>query len=143
MCRLSRRIDWQNLPWMALPMATDRLNLTQAFEEAGIPRDASEKLATAIFEAIGANVATKADLQTAAAAMRLDALQVKTDLRADIAGGHARISASIDHLQQQIEHVQRKLFIKLAAVIVLAAGIGIGAVIWRAALVAAVALHSS
>ena len=110
-------------------MATDRLSLTQAFEDAGIPRDASEKLATTIFEAISANVATRADLQTTSAAMRLDALQVKTDMRADIAGGHAHISASMDHMQRQIELVQRKLFIKLAAVIVFAVAIGCSGVI--------------
>src|SRR4051794_29291213 len=119
-------------------MATDRLSLIQAFEDAGISREASEKLAITIFEAISANVATRADLQTTAAAMRLDALQVKTDLRADIAGGHARIGASMEDLQQQIERVQRKLLIKLSAVVVFAVGISTGAVFWCDALMAAI-----
>jgi hypothetical protein len=41
---------------------TDRLTLARAFEEGGIARDAAERIATEIFDAIHDNVATKADL---------------------------------------------------------------------------------
>jgi hypothetical protein len=45
---------------------SDRLTLAHAFEDAGIARDKAEGLATAIFDAIRENVATKQeiDLQT-------------------------------------------------------------------------------
>lgn len=42
---------------------SDRLALSNAIEEAGIPRDKAERLASVIFNTIRDNVATKADLQ--------------------------------------------------------------------------------
>jgi len=42
---------------------SDRLALSNAIEDAGIPRDKAQRLASVIFEAIHTSVATKADLQ--------------------------------------------------------------------------------
>jgi hypothetical protein len=42
---------------------SDRLALANAIEDAGIPRDKAERLASVIFDTIHDNVATKADLQ--------------------------------------------------------------------------------
>jgi ethanolamine utilization protein EutP (predicted NTPase) len=41
---------------------SDRLALSNAIEEAGIPRDKAQRLASVIFEAIHTSVVTKADL---------------------------------------------------------------------------------
>jgi hypothetical protein len=41
---------------------TDRLTLAHAFEGAGIEREAAERIAGVVFDAIRDNVATKADL---------------------------------------------------------------------------------
>ncbi|HEY2616144.1 MAG TPA: hypothetical protein VGI78_02290 [Acetobacteraceae bacterium] len=41
---------------------TDRLTLAHAFEGAGIGREAAERIAVAVFDAIRDNVATKSDL---------------------------------------------------------------------------------
>jgi hypothetical protein len=49
---------------------TDRLDLTNAFEAAGIERKAAEHLAAQIFDAIRENVATKQDLQLAVTELR-------------------------------------------------------------------------
>jgi hypothetical protein len=59
---------------------TDRLTLTRAFEGAGIGSEAAERIATEIYDAIHANVATKADL----ALLRQDLALVKADLEAKI-----------------------------------------------------------
>ncbi|MGH7097895.1 MAG: hypothetical protein ACREE4_09600 [Stellaceae bacterium] len=49
---------------------TDRLDLTNAIEGAGIERKAAENIAATIFDAIRENVATKQDLQLAVAELR-------------------------------------------------------------------------
>lgn len=41
---------------------SDRLALSNAIEDAGIPRDKAERLASVIYDTIRDNVATKADL---------------------------------------------------------------------------------
>jgi hypothetical protein len=51
---------------------TDRLDLTNAFEAAGIERKAAEHLAAEIFDAIRENVATKADLAELRAELKAD-----------------------------------------------------------------------
>ena len=59
---------------------TDRLDLTNAFEAAGIERKAAEHLAAEIFDAIRENVATKADL----AELRTDLRETELSLEARI-----------------------------------------------------------
>ncbi len=54
-------------------MAADRLALAHAFEDAGIVRDKAERVASAIFDAINDNVATKADI--ARVELRLDLVE--------------------------------------------------------------------
>jgi len=62
-------------------MAADRLALAHAIEDAGIARDKAERVASAIFDAINDNVATKADL-----------FAVRSDLAAAIAATRADIA---------------------------------------------------
>lgn len=66
---------------------TDRLDLTNAFEAAGIERKAAEHLAAEIFDAIRENVATKADLAELRAELKSDIATVRTE----IAAGKAEI----------------------------------------------------
>lgn len=60
-------------------MTTDRLALAHVIEEAGITRDGVERVASAIFDAIRDNVATKQDIAT----VRADtvAMEQRLDLR--------------------------------------------------------------
>ena len=44
---------------------SDRLALANAIEDAGIPREKAERVASVIFDVIHDNVATKADLENA------------------------------------------------------------------------------
>lgn len=57
---------------------TDRLDLTNAFEAAGIERKAAEHLADEIFDAIRETVATKADI--AEVNHRIDLVERRIDL---------------------------------------------------------------
>ena len=66
---------------------TDRLDLTNAFEAAGIERKAAEHLAAEIFDAIRENVATKADL---------------AELRAELKGDIAAVSAKVDLIEHRL-----------------------------------------
>jgi hypothetical protein len=52
-------------------MPTDRLALAHVLEEAGIQREGAEKVASAIFDAIHDNVATKADIARVEARLEL------------------------------------------------------------------------
>ena len=55
---------------------SDRLTLAHAIEDAGIERTKAERMASAIFDAIRDNVATKADI----AAVRADVAAVEAKL---------------------------------------------------------------
>jgi hypothetical protein len=74
---------------------TDRLTLTRALEEGGIPRDAAEH----------DNVATKADLESVEAAVR-------SDLKAEVAAVRADLAL-----------VEHRLLSRLGGMIVAATGI--------------------
>jgi hypothetical protein len=56
---------------------TDRLDLANAIEAAGIERKAAEHLAATIFDAIRENVATKADLQALESRMLLRMTEIE------------------------------------------------------------------
>jgi hypothetical protein len=62
-------------------MAADRLALAHAIEDAGIARDKAERVASAIFDAINDNVATKADV----AGVRSDLATIRSELKAEVA----------------------------------------------------------
>lgn len=67
---------------------TDRLDLTNAFEAAGIERKAAEHLAAEIFDAIRENVATKSDIaelkaDIAAVGGEMREMELRTDARID------------------------------------------------------------
>ncbi|HJU20124.1 MAG TPA: hypothetical protein VJ770_27030 [Stellaceae bacterium] len=59
---------------------TDRLDLTNAFEAAGIERKAAEHLAAEIFDAIRESVATKADLGEVRNELKADLIQFRTEV---------------------------------------------------------------
>ncbi len=79
---------------------TDRLSLANALADANIDRQAAERIATEIFDAIHDNVATKADI----AALKADIAQVRTELHA------------------QIELVEHRLLTRLGSLAVVLAG---------------------
>jgi hypothetical protein len=59
---------------------SDRLALAHAIEEAGIPREKAENVATAIARFVEGSAATKADVERTEAALRTDIVRVETNL---------------------------------------------------------------
>jgi hypothetical protein len=87
---------------------TDRLDLTNAFEAAGIERKAAEHLAAEIFDAIRENVATKADLS-----------ELRTELKADVAA----VRADLQRLEARVDLVEHRLFTRLGGLAVVLWGL--------------------
>lgn len=75
-------------------MTTDRLALAHVIEEAGIARDGAERVASAIFDAIHDNVATKQDIAA---------------VRADIVAMEQRLDLRFEQLERQIDKVVTRL----------------------------------
>jgi hypothetical protein len=72
-------------------MTTDRLSLANALADANIDRNAAERIATEIFDAIHDNVATKTDI----AAVRADLHELELRLEARIDRVVVRLSTVI------------------------------------------------
>jgi len=77
---------------------TDRLDLAGVIEDAGIPRDKAERIASAILDAVHGSVATKTE--TGALMGQLTA--VRTELKGDIAEVSAAVSATRTELTSNI-----------------------------------------
>jgi hypothetical protein len=86
-------------------MATDRLTLARAFQASGMERQSAEDVATAIFDAIYANVATKADLERMGAATKADIERLGATTKADVERLGAATKAEIDRLSVTIERL--------------------------------------
>jgi hypothetical protein len=80
---------------------SDRLALANAIEDAGIPRDKAQRVASVIVDAIHDNVATKADVQNA----------------------EARLDAQVAGVRADLALVEHRLFIRLGGLAVVPAGI--------------------
>lgn len=87
---------------------SDRLSLAHVIEEtAGLDRARAERLSSAIFEAIGAGVATKADLGEA-----------QLDLKARVGEVAATTKQEITRLEARIDLVEHRLLTRLGGLIV-------------------------
>jgi hypothetical protein len=75
---------------------SDRLALANAIEDAGIPRDKAQRVASVIFDAIHDNVATKADVQASEAAVRLQQQASEAALRSEIIGVRTELATQIN-----------------------------------------------
>ena len=80
---------------------SDRLALANAIEDAGIPRDKAQRVASVIFDAIHDNVATKADVQ----------------------GVEARLDPKIAALSARIDLVEHRLLTRLGGLMVVGFGV--------------------
>jgi hypothetical protein len=84
---------------------TDRLSLTNALSNANIDRQAAERIATEIFDAIHDNVATKADLQVVEAALKADLQRVEADLQRV----EAALKADLQRVEADLQRVEAAL----------------------------------
>lgn len=98
---------------------TDRLTLTRAFEGAGLKSGDAERIATEIYDAIHANVASKADV----AAVEATVSATRTELREEIAAVRADLGADIAALRAELVSLELRLTLRLGAVVVAIAGI--------------------
>ena len=111
---------------------TDRLSLTNALSNANIDRQAAERIATEIFDAIHDNVATKADLQVVEAALKADLQRVEADLqrieaalRADLQRLEAGLKAELALRFSELEH---RMTVRFGSVMVVLTGIVLAAI---------------
>jgi|SRR5215472_9813100 len=87
---------------------SDRLALAHVIEDAGIPREKAEAVATAIARFVEGSAATKADVERVEVTVRA----VEAALRAEIAGARAEIARVAD-----------RTFNRLGALVVVVMGI--------------------
>jgi FKBP-type peptidyl-prolyl cis-trans isomerase (trigger factor) len=122
---------------------TDRLSLTNALSNANIDRQAAERIATEIFDAIHDNVATKADLQVVEAALKADLQVVEAALKADLQRVEAdlqRIEAALRADLQRLEaglkaelalrfsELEHRMTVRFGSVMVVLTGIVLAAI---------------
>lgn len=91
---------------------SDRLALAHAIEDAGIPREKAEGVATAIARFMEGSTATKADVERSEAALKADIARVETGLKAEIAGVRADLNL-----------VEHRLLTRLGALAVVLCGL--------------------
>jgi hypothetical protein len=84
---------------------SDRGDLANAIEDAGIPRDKAERIALAIIDAVHGSVATKTE--TGALMGQLTA--VRTELKGDIAEMSAALSAARNQLAGDVATMHTEL----------------------------------
>lgn len=106
---------------------TDCLALTNAFADSGMDRAQAEHIATAIFDAIHDNVATRADVQASEAAIRADLATSTAALRALLASEVARLDTRLERLDAKAERLAHRTFIRLGVVVATVAGLLFGA----------------
>jgi tRNA U34 5-carboxymethylaminomethyl modifying GTPase MnmE/TrmE len=82
---------------------SDRLALAHAIEDAGIPRDKAESVATAIARFVEGSAATKADVERAEAALKANIDRVEVALKADIDRAEAALKANIDYAETALK----------------------------------------
>jgi hypothetical protein len=95
---------------------SDRLALAHVIEEAGIPREKAEAVATAIARFVEGSAATKADVDRVETALKADIARVEAALKADI----ARVEAA---LRAEIARVADRTFNRLGTLVAVVAGI--------------------
>lgn len=94
---------------------SDRLTLTRALENGGMQRDAAERIATEIYDAIHDNTATKTDIAA-----------VRSDLREAIAAVRSDLSVMEQRTAVRFEQVERRIdgmVIRLGALVVVVTGL--------------------
>jgi hypothetical protein len=88
---------------------SDRVALADAIEDAGIPRDKAQRVASVIFDTIHDKVATKADVQASEAALKSELQALRHDVQGNGAATRADIAASMAELKSDVVAVRSAL----------------------------------
>jgi hypothetical protein len=97
---------------------SDRLALANAIEDAGIPRDKAQRVASVIFDAIHDNVATKADVQASEAALRGEIVGVRSLFASEI----SRLDTRIERLDAAVKAQPNAIMLRLGTLMVVLTG---------------------
>jgi hypothetical protein len=98
---------------------SDRLALAHVIEDAGIPREKAEAVATAIARFVEGSAATKADVQATEAVLKADIAHAATTLRVEMGA----LKADSARLEGRIDRVEHRLMTRLGGLMVVLAGI--------------------
>jgi hypothetical protein len=109
---------------------SDRLSLAHAIEDAGIPRDKAESVATAIAHFVEGGVATKPQLDAAKAELKADILAMRTELRGEMGVGFAaldgkiaRQDVAIERVRAAVREIENRLLFRLGSLMVVLTGV--------------------
>jgi hypothetical protein len=98
---------------------SDRLALANAIEDAGIPRDEAQRIASAIFD----NLATKADIAPLAIKVEAVGADVRSVVRAELQGVRTEVQGARTELKGEMALIENRLLTRLGALIVVAVGV--------------------
>ena len=88
---------------------SDRLALANAIEDAGIPHDKAQRVASVIFDAIHDRVATKADVRAGEAALKSELQALRHDVQATGRRRQADIDTSMAGVKSDVVAVRSAL----------------------------------
>jgi hypothetical protein len=97
---------------------SDRLALANAIEDAGIPRDNAQRVASVIFDAIHDNVATKADIAPPATKVEAVAADVRAVVRAELQAVRTEVQGVPTDLRDNIALIEHRLLTRLGGLVV-------------------------
>jgi hypothetical protein len=98
---------------------SDPLALANALKDAGIERGKAERAASAIFDAIHDNVATKADVQALGA-----------ELKAALAAEAVRLDTRIERLDGAVKAQPKAIMLRMSGVMVVMTGVVLALRYW-------------
>ena len=101
---------------------SDRPALARAIEDAGIPRDKAQRLASVIYDAIHDNVVTKADIAPLATKVEAVGADVRSVVRAELQAVRTEVQGARTELKGDIALIENRLT-RLGALIVVAVGV--------------------
>ena len=109
---------------------SDRLALAHVIEDAGIPREKAEAVATAIARFVEGSAATKADVERAEAALKIEITGLRSEMRegfarmaADTEGRFARQDVAIERVRSEAREMESRIIVRLGGIV--AAGVAI------------------
>ena len=83
-------------------LAFDTLKAAKALRAAGFDEAQTEAVITTVGDAVGGNVATKADLQESRAAMKADLQELRAEIKADLQDLELRVTDKFESLYKHL-----------------------------------------
>jgi hypothetical protein len=100
-----------------------RLALAHAIEDAGIPREKAENVASVIACFLEGSAATKRDVERAEAALKANVERAEASLRAGLREIDTSLRSEVARLDAKVEQIGSRTFSRLGALVVVVAGL--------------------